>query len=900
MLGRTFLRRLQASHPYVCLPCLRSLRNGPSARSPRPLDAFCAARRFHAAALVYKNTAASPPGDEPIKPEVSASKSKKRKLLKRRAERVKKEGKKTATPEKTSEEEESDVSPPTIRRIRQKDDVPAKAPEVDGNTVGPGTTEKSSPDDQSPTQSSSSAKKERRATRIAEREAKRAARRAAAQKQEAAKKADGKNVENTSDIDIGDILERAVEKEKGAAEVMAEAAKRPKETKKAETIKQALLRAKKPPKPRRVYPNSVSAKDVQLTPIEVEQPPIPRLAYGLDRVLFNPGVYHLQDTRTQVYNFDPYLQKIMPVADFNFDLLKKYITSSQDETLSGLARSLDKRYVGSTSSMTAALAHFHFLLSRWREVNTTMLSREFPEKLSTFTRINRLPAAIFLRWKNGTYAIDADKQYDTANILSMLGRSMEKLLTMPSEEFERYRRGHPDQVSDEEREVPESYHYTTQGDMLMRSQLDARDSRLPGTGMFDLKTRAVVSIRMDVQDWQENTGYQIKTGTGDFESFEREYYDMMRSTMLKYSLQVRMGRMDGIFVAFHNIERIFGFQYVSLDEMDMALHSPKSRTRHLGDQEFRISVDLLNKALNTATERFPETSIRFHFEAREGNEPFMYIFAEAMPEEEVRKIQDANKARTEAWERKVLGLESDQASSDETAVGENEDGTLPVANRPADPEHQPVDAVMLPELFEIPDEEPQWSSVAPHAQPEALEKNILETPDESHDDITATKSAGESSASDGSKASEAACGPLLALKLWTKNKVNGESVDRVDDVTEETEWTVDYLFEELSPADAKKRYDECKRRRAVGLDDPELRKEGLEEEEKVLSYYQRRLRDISRSGREWRDRKDEEEKGKEKVVLDLEQRERPIATELLARDVVSMDGYMSWLYGKRN
>jgi hypothetical protein len=31
----------------------------------------------------------------------------------------------------------------------------------------------------------------------------------------------------------------------------------------------------------------------------------------------------------------------------------------------------------------------------------------------------------------------------------------------------------------------------------MRSQLDAQDSRLPGTGVFDIKTRAAVAIRYD-------------------------------------------------------------------------------------------------------------------------------------------------------------------------------------------------------------------------------------------------------------------------------------------------------------------------------------------------------------------------------------------------------------------
>lgn len=31
----------------------------------------------------------------------------------------------------------------------------------------------------------------------------------------------------------------------------------------------------------------------------------------------------------------------------------------------------------------------------------------------------------------------------------------------------------------------------------MRSQLDCHDRRLPGTGVFDIKTRATISIRLD-------------------------------------------------------------------------------------------------------------------------------------------------------------------------------------------------------------------------------------------------------------------------------------------------------------------------------------------------------------------------------------------------------------------
>lgn len=295
----------------------------------------------------------------------------------------------------------------------------------------------------------------------------------------------------------------------------------------------------------------------------------------------------------------------MPVAEFDFNALKEYITSSRDESLKRIAKEHGKRYVGSTSSMTGALAHFHFLLSQWRPINTEMLSKSFPADLQKFTELQRTPSAIFLRWKNGSYAIDADKQFASANVLSMLGKSMEKLLTLKTNEYERYRKSSQSQVTEEEQIAPESYHYSTQGDFLMRSQLDAHDPRLPGTGMFDLKTRAVVSIRMDVTNYEHGVGYQIKSRQGAYESFEREYYDMIRAAFLKYSMQVRMGRMDGIFVAFHNIERIFGFQYISLPEMDSTIHGQWDTS--IGDQEFTLSLDLLNKILDKATKKFPET-----------------------------------------------------------------------------------------------------------------------------------------------------------------------------------------------------------------------------------------------------------------------------------------------------
>ncbi|KAL7945441.1 Pet127 domain-containing protein [Trichoderma barbatum] len=400
---------------------------------------------------------------------------------------------------------------------------------------------------------------------------------------------------------------------------------------------------------------TIRPQQLKLCPVEEDALlPVPQLSHNLDRVLFNPGVYHMQDGRSRVFNFDPYLASIMPVKEFDFDALRSYVTSSKDVKLRKLSAAYGMKYCGSTSSMTSILSHFHFLLSAWRKPNFAFLSRSLEPESYNFTAISRGPSAAFAHYNDGTYAFDSDKEYDTENILSSLGKSMEKLLTLPKEDFEKYRLTRSHQLSEEERNAQDSFHYTTLGDFMMRSQLDAYDPRLPGSGMFDLKTRAVVSVRMDVRGYEKGAGYEIQKRFGQWESFEREYYDMIRTVFLKYSLQVRMGRMDGIFVAYHNTQRIFGFQYISLEEMDVALHGTSDR--RLGDQEFKISVTLLNDLMDRATKRFPGRTLRLHVETRPTKVPLTYVFVEPVTEEEMKTTQEASKSSVEELEREILIL----------------------------------------------------------------------------------------------------------------------------------------------------------------------------------------------------------------------------------------------------
>ncbi|KAH0586325.1 hypothetical protein H2248_007572 [Termitomyces sp. 'cryptogamus'] len=362
-----------------------------------------------------------------------------------------------------------------------------------------------------------------------------------------------------------------------------------------------------------------------------EQHPIARLSHGLDRVLFNPGVHWLQDPRSKVYNFPPYLESIPKVTDFAFERLGGFIKSSRDNDLWELARRENRTFAGSTSSLSGILSHLYFLLSRDKDVNTDNLSRHFGKEPRNFTLGQRMPASVLLNYRDGRYAIDSDsdkEQFADKNILTWMGTLLEKFLTSTPEEFAPYMRfNSPPPTA--EKQLRDAYRYSKSEKMVMRSQLDCVDSRLPGTGVFDIKTRACVPIRMDLFNFDENSGYLIRSQTGKLESFEREYYDLIRSAFLKYSFQVRIGNMDGVIVAYHNTARLFGFQYISLQEMDEALFG---NGKGVGNMVFDKCVTLLEKVLEEAAACFPGESVKCTFEKMEGEDVMNVWVQQEKPE----------------------------------------------------------------------------------------------------------------------------------------------------------------------------------------------------------------------------------------------------------------------------
>lgn len=352
------------------------------------------------------------------------------------------------------------------------------------------------------------------------------------------------------------------------------------------------------------------------------------LAHGLDRVLFNPGVHWLRDPRSGIYNFDPRLRNILDVDLFDYAALPPYITSSKDADLAKLTKVYGNRYCGSTSSMTAVLSQCYFLISAWRNPDTSGFSAPFAEMSGGYSIGAKLPASILLHWKDGHYAIDADKSVSGGAendnyVLTSLGKSLEKMLTSKPEEYAKYTRVNSHELTEEERNKPEAYHYASTGKMMMRSQLDCHDDRLPRK-TFDLKTRACIGIRHDRANYVEGSGYQIRRATGVLESFEREYFDMIRAAFLKYCFQARIGHMDGIMVAYHTTSTIFGFQYIPVEEMNERLFG----SQEMADQAFKLSLGMMEKALDAATSLFPEQTLRITLDGKEKDNNLLSIFVE--------------------------------------------------------------------------------------------------------------------------------------------------------------------------------------------------------------------------------------------------------------------------------
>lgn len=227
----------------------------------------------------------------------------------------------------------------------------------------------------------------------------------------------------------------------------------------------------------------------------------------------------------------------------------------------------------------------------------------------------RLPAVIKLVYhpETGTYHVDEARTQDSAEnyVLSSLGKSIKANLTATPEQIDQHARSASARHIEDHWQEPTASHFMQVGQILVRTPLFCQDPRLPRK-TFDIKTRGVVAVRKDRENWVEGSGYQIRRLRGLLESYEREQFDLARSSMLKYLLEARMGDMDGAFVCYHNTATVFGFEYFSREQMSHILAGDEA----FFEQVYRSLFPILEAIFTSATDHFPRQSLNLSLEAR--------------------------------------------------------------------------------------------------------------------------------------------------------------------------------------------------------------------------------------------------------------------------------------------
>uniref|UniRef100_A0A6B2KZ11 Uncharacterized protein n=1 Tax=Arcella intermedia TaxID=1963864 RepID=A0A6B2KZ11_9EUKA len=371
----------------------------------------------------------------------------------------------------------------------------------------------------------------------------------------------------------------------------------------------------------------------------------PRLCHGLETVLHSPGVHPVK-AGIEKLKFPVYLKKVHQPDVVDLSSYPPFVTSSKDEVLHRLALKHGCKFKGSSSSVSPIMSQIYYLFSKFKLNDTSALPTFKKNGIVTanFTPSALKPIVSFLRPSEGIYSIDSLGSSGGKNkILIDLGKTLEVMLTTSQNHFESLLKTTiKDEKLDWNPPAKEAYNYSKFGPILIRAQLDCENPELKKR-YFDIKTRALHSIRINMSDYQKYLSTTLENLTGLHGSFEREYYDMIRSAFLKYIIQVKVGRMDGIFVAYHNTLQLFGFEYIPLKEMEKAIF----QTEQMADVSFKVMTTLLGKLLDYLTSRFKNEVLKMVMQTSMDSQK-MKIFVERIPSEADKGWDSKNSSKISA------------------------------------------------------------------------------------------------------------------------------------------------------------------------------------------------------------------------------------------------------------
>ncbi|KAH8914450.1 hypothetical protein BT69DRAFT_1290183 [Atractiella rhizophila] len=320
-------------------------------------------------------------------------------------------------------------------------------------------------------------------------------------------------------------------------------------------------------------------------------PTLPRLKHALERCLTNPGLHMLVDPRTDV-DWDVIGSFTKPSCDKKLlqllDLVPVGCPSEREAGAGAGADSQSKEhthqeagpmFVSSTSQVGGPLEQIFISLSRAGPNYSMLKHASFRESKTPFGSGALKPAAVELVWiKSGGEGEGGGRDAD-----AMPGVHWFNMLSKFRDKFDDYLLTRPKEKQPEKLE--HVYHY---------SRLDSWNPNLPKAA-FDVKTRAVMPLRIDPMNYQP-----------------------------------RLGNMDGIFCAHHNGKRWFGFQYIPLEDMDAATCGSVQQA----EQAFGLCTALLERVLVEATAMFPRENVRLVFDGT-GNRLAVFVNPSSDPDKRV-------------------------------------------------------------------------------------------------------------------------------------------------------------------------------------------------------------------------------------------------------------------------
>lgn len=273
-----------------------------------------------------------------------------------------------------------------------------------------------------------------------------------------------------------------------------------------------------------------------------------------------------------------------------------YLKPSQDPTLIEFAKASGTKYLMSTSTISNALMHIYYLASHFQNPSMNSISRVFKDFSQKFMISQRKPVTNILRKvAPGVYAMDSDSNPFNSRIdmLLDLGKVLERMYIMDPDHFNRnLMKAHIN--PEEHKMLPKEVHrfMVVNGDIGLRSQIDCKTTLSDGSSIaFEIKSRANAAIRYYLEKYFDYLDYNLDRVMGVHSSYEREYYDLIRGAFLKYFFQLKIGRMHGALVSYHNTLTHFGFEYIPLEKMERALFGNTEKSN--------LMFVLLNKMLTT-------------------------------------------------------------------------------------------------------------------------------------------------------------------------------------------------------------------------------------------------------------------------------------------------------------